>query len=366
MDRIASVGVWVALGIAAAPTAVVAQAPPLVLKEHRAGTVVCTDVSSDGKRVIAANATTGFVGAPEGDRTTVLWDARTGVVLGRFTSECDTWDLAVLPDGEHFLAAQEDGDVVLRETTTGRITARFRGHEGRVRAIDVAGDGLTFVSCGALDGSVRHWDLRTKRQLHAFFDREPSLLMCVRMAPDGRQALAGGHDGVLRVYDLAGRNGPHRLSGHTDQIHALTWLSDGRALSGGRDRTLRTWDVADGRPLVQIEAGTAVTALAASPGGRRVLFGGTDGLVRLRDADALRDLAVMKGHAKWIWDLRFSADGRFACSSGLDGAVRLWPLDPEDVDPQAKAAGPRRVPGRPSGRRRGPRRIGWPLSSSSS
>ncbi len=353
MVRIASAAVMVALATTA-PIPALAQTLPLVLKEHRAGTVLSVAVSSDGRTVIAADAGTRFVGAFEADRKTIAWDARTGVVLGRFESECDTWDLAFLPDGKHFLAAQEDGDLILRETRAGRILGRFRGHVGRVMAIDVVPDGRRAVSCG-IDGSVRLWDPRTGEQLHAFVDPEPTLLTCVRIDEDGRRVIAGGLDGVLRVYDLERGTGPRRLPGHTDQINTLAWLPEGRALSGGRDRTIRTWDVELGRLLDRIEAGTDVTALVASPGGRRALFGGIDGLVHLRDVDLGRDLSVMKGHTSWIWDIRVPDTGRFAASCGQDGTVRLWPLGPEDVDPRSNLGARRRAPGRPSGGRRGSR-----------
>ena len=213
----------VALGIATPPGAV-AQAPRLAFKEYRAGTVVSAAIANDGRMVVAANAGTGFVGDPEGDRMLVVRDARTGAELGRSESDCDTWDLAFLPDGGHFLAAQEDGDVVLRQTRTGRIVRRFRGHEGRVGAIDVAKDGTTFVSCG-IDGVVRLWDVQTGEQRHAFLDASPTLLVCVRMVRGDRTAVAGGLDGALRVYDLAGLVGPRRLAErHTDQVNAVAGL----------------------------------------------------------------------------------------------------------------------------------------------
>lgn len=341
--------VLVALGIAAPPRTV-AQAPRLALKEYRAGTVVSVAISKDGRMVIAANAGTGFVHDPGGDRTLFAWDARTGAQHARFESDCDVWDLAFLPDGGHFLAAQEDGDVVLRETRTGRIARRFRGHVGRVGAIDVAKDGATFVSCG-IDGVVRLWDVQTGDQRHAFIDASPTLLVCVRMVRGDRTAVAGGLDGALRVYDLAGLVGPRRLpERHSDQVNAVAGLPGGRVLSAGRDGSLRLWDIDNERQLARWEAGTDVTALTVSPGGRRVLFGGTDRLLHLRDVGAGRDRTVLGGHEDWIWDLRFSADGKTAVSAGRDGSVRVWEVAPGDVDPAGNGAGGRR----PARGRRGP------------
>ena len=44
--------------------------------------------------------------------------------------------------------------------------ARLRGHEGSVASVAISPDGRTLAS-GSADGTVRLWDVRTRKQLGA-------------------------------------------------------------------------------------------------------------------------------------------------------------------------------------------------------
>ena len=66
--------------------------------------------------------------------------------------------------------------------------------------------------------------------------------------------------------------------------------------------------------------------VAAGPDGRTLATAGTDGTVRLWDADTGRAIGAMKGHAGRVNALAFSPDGRTLASASDDGTVRLWGL----------------------------------------
>ena len=68
--------------------------------------------------------------------------------------------------------------------------------------------------------------------------------LAAAVSADGRTAVSGGHDGTVRVWDLAGTAALRVLSGHTGRVWGVAVTGDGRtAVSGSGDRKVRMWDL---------------------------------------------------------------------------------------------------------------------------
>jgi WD40 repeat protein len=108
-------------------------------------------------------------------------------------------------------------------------------------------------------------------------------------SPCGKYLAAGDEDGNIQLFDLARRTA-RGLKGHTEQITALAFTSDGRTLASGahgegyekEDSTIRFWEVPAGK----------LRGKVTSPRG--------------------------------VWNLGWRHDDRVLYSSSLDGAVHLW------------------------------------------
>ncbi len=195
----------------------------------------------------------------------------------------------------------------------------LNGHEGTVAAVVFLPDGRTLAS-GSHDGTVRLWDIETKREVHRF----PERVACHSLAisPDGRLLAAGRGDGAIIVWELDKRTERLRLAAGA-AVRTVTFSPDGGYLASGDDnRRVRIWRVANGAEICSASVKNPVGALAFS----------TDGKIL-----ATADSAIV---TLWGWDGRelksgmhppfpgspvaFSPDGRWVANGSLD--LRLYSL----------------------------------------
>jgi hypothetical protein len=109
-------------------------------------------------------------------------------------------------------------------------------------------------------------------------------------------------------------------------IYGVAVSADGRkVVGGGHEGVVRLWDGLAGKELKQFAGHNGVVwAVAITPDGRRVLSGGFDRTVRLWDPLSGKEVRQLTGHQDYVRSVAFSADGRKVVTAGDDRTVRLW------------------------------------------
>ena len=108
-----------------------------------------------------------------------------------------------------------------------------------------------------------------------------SFVKAIVVSPDGRYALSGAGDNVLKQWDLATGREMKTFRGHTDYINAIAISRDGKyAASASRDNTILLWDIGTGRTVKTFRDVNSVTAIIFSPGGD-VVTGNYNGAVKI-------------------------------------------------------------------------------------
>ena len=94
------------------------------------------------------------------------------------------------------------------------------------------------------------------------------------------------------------------------------------------------WDVASGKKLVTLAGHSGQVndvAWDPDPDRDRIATASSDTTVRLWNATTGVPELVLHGHTSPVWHVRFSADGSRLASASLDGSVRVWALDLDDL-----------------------------------
>ncbi|GAA2282837.1 hypothetical protein GCM10010415_60180 [Streptomyces atrovirens] len=243
----------------------------------------------------------------------------------------------------------------------------LKGHTGSVRAVAWTGDNRHLVSGGG-DGTVRVWDVRSRRQVREFSDgaavravtvvpdtgvivwgnaqgeltrvngvHAPSLLAdrhgkrinSLVASEDGKVLLSVSDDGVVKQFDTTSRNAaPVRSVPLGRRLYSAALTADGgQAAVAGETGSLWLLDPKSGRTVqLKNDKREAVWALAFTPDGRRLVAGEWDGGVTVWDTETRRKVAGLEGLTDSVVDVSVSADGRFVAAAGQDDVAVVWDL----------------------------------------
>jgi hypothetical protein len=200
---------------------------------------------------------------------------------------------------------------------------RYR-NVGRVFSLAFSPDGK-ILAAGAWDGSIRLWDVATRRELRQCVGHS-GWVRSVVFFPDGKTLASGGKDKVIRLWDTATGKELRQFKGHQNWVQHLVLSSDGKILgSQSNDQTLRLWDVATGRELRQIEVRPFIgKAMAFSPDGKQLAYIARDPhTVTLEDCATGKETRRITRGGSWIQHVSFSPDSKILIGVSSP-EVLLW------------------------------------------
>jgi WD40 repeat protein/serine/threonine protein kinase len=286
--------------------------------------VQCASFTRDGQRLIA------------GDRagTIRIWqiDADDDGKFKMFVQTVEdtwqahqgrVWSLLVLPTGDRFLSAGQDG----------QIRGWIRGDRQRLERtiaspdpsgfidFDFAADG-TIYACGKQSLTV--WDSSSRSLQH----RVPSPLAPFRslaILENAGLVAVGNEAGQIALWDRASRQWRQPISlGYEGYVNELVYSPAAgllAALCHQRD-SLQLVDPRTGRVVNQVQVPSHNFA-AFSPDGKTLVIDTLNQLAIYTVPDLVRKHLV-PAHASTINDLDFSVDGQLIASVSNDRTLKLW------------------------------------------
>jgi WD40 repeat protein len=320
------------------------------------------------------------------DQALRLWEVATGKCLRAFEGHTSyVTSVAYSPDGRFALSGSIDNTLQLWDAATLRWLHVFEGHRDWVNSVAYSPDGRFALSGGGSPGgfsfgghdtTLRLWDVASGKCLRTF-EGHKDAVNSVAFSPDGRFALSGSDDNSLRLWNIATGQCLRTFEGHNvSSVESVAFSPDSRfALAGSADQTLRLWEVSSVMqrrfvaPWLYSMVINAQEALERQRSHETHLSNARKALGAGRIADALALLKLARsvpgfekspesldlqalvgarahvksyaggwlersfeGHTQGRSSVAFSADGRFALSSGGGGTaifdipLRLWDM----------------------------------------
>ena len=248
------------------------------LKSH-GGEVLSLAFSKNGKVLVSS-------GRDNVARTIELLDKnRDRVIYNYEDHKYPVTTVVFSPDGRYVLSGDAGGSLYRWSPNDGKYQGKYKGASYGITGLAVtpAGDYvLACTSCQDNDVDTLHpWTFKDHdwaRKFQGFRKHLHSLAF----KPDGKQALTGGDDGILRLWDFNSGREIRQFPGHRGAILSVAVSPDGRfAATGSRDMTVRLWDLEKGRETGMFEENqNVVSGVAFSADGLQVIIAGHDRTLR--------------------------------------------------------------------------------------
>ena len=198
--------------------------------------VIALAFSSDGKLL----ATGG--GEPSRSGELKIWNVEDGSLVREFVdAHSDTiFGLEFSPDDKMIASCGADRFMKIFDVETGTFVRAFEGHTHHVLGVTWRADGRMIATSGA-DNVIKVWDARTGDQLRTIqgFNKE---LPSIRFVSTSDNVIVAGGDTNVLMRNAANGGNVRNYGGSSDFVYSVDASDDGKTIvAGGQDGVMRIW-----------------------------------------------------------------------------------------------------------------------------
>jgi eukaryotic-like serine/threonine-protein kinase len=242
------------------------------------------------------------------------------------------------PDGRQIASAGKDGWVDLANPRADGASLRFQAHTDALRWIGYSPDSKWLATGGtdadSAEDVIKIWDAETGNERTSLQEQQGSV-NAAAFSPDGQRLVIVGEK-TVRLREVASTKRPAELeASHLRPLRCVAWSPRGigpgadvpRSLvvAGDMDGGITVWDVETRKEILNLQGHTAaVTSVAFSPDGKRLISSSADRTLRVWHAESGEECLTLRGHSAGVNSVAFSPDGSQIVSAGDDGTIRIW------------------------------------------
>jgi len=213
-----------------------------------------------------------------------------------------------------------------------------------IRKLQLDSAGNFAVTEGA-DDTVRLWDLRSVNpSASSVVIARDSTRRLLAISGDGNWTVTAEANGnELRLWqltspteDLTPQTSSRLLQSHNSQIQHVMFTADsGHLAAFDVDGEICVWDLnaeSITESVTRVKQFGTIYCLTTDPGSKWLVVGTETGMVhRLEIGSRLAETQKLSAHDDQITAVDFTADGSLMMTEGLNGLIRIWALDKQNM-----------------------------------
>lgn len=260
------------------------------------------------------------------------WASETYVLKQQGHFEAEVNALAFTEGGSVIATAGSDSKLKLWDARSGFCFATFTEHTAPITGVAPVAHGRAFVSC-SLDGTARAFDIVRYRNFQTFVTPAPAQLTCVAVDASGELVAAGTLDAlVVYVWSMQNAQVLESLGGHSRPISSVRFGGKASSIlaSASWDGVVRLWDVV-GRNMrpETLKHGADVLATAFSPDGVTLVASSLDGQLSFWDVEMGEQVGTIDGRKDIAGGRTLSAAGMAVPVGSTSPCFRALSFSPD-------------------------------------
>ncbi|MBS0207013.1 MAG: hypothetical protein JSS49_29405 [Planctomycetes bacterium] len=204
--------------------------------------------SPDGKLL----ATGG--GDPSRSGELILWNVETKAIVQNIVdAHSDTvFGIEFSHDGKYIVSGAADKFVKQFEVATGKLVRAYEGHTHHVLGVSWKGDGSRIASAGA-DNAIKIWNVETGEQ-HRTIQNYSKQVTSIHFIGATDNLISGGGDKSVKMHRANDGGNYRNFAGMPDFVYAVACTRDeALVIAGGEDGILRVWNGTNAQELFKFE-----------------------------------------------------------------------------------------------------------------
>lgn len=287
-----------------------------VLKGHME--CICfVSFSDDGETIISMSK----------DSTTITWDAQNGRMITSKGPIYTPKDYTTTISFDGLVKARvsdENTDIDIRDSRTGRIIHTLKGHIGKVNAIKFSPNGRLLASASD-DNTIKIWDVKSGREKRTLVGHS-NYVTCLSFSPDGNRLVSGSEDNTVRVWDVYGNNAERIKLEAGDEMITTCFSLDGSYIASASflDGIISIYDAYTGKTVHSFNGDSFINNICLHPTDKRTLATSADSIIKIWNMEDGSLLHTLSGHHRNIHYIAFSQNGKYMASASSDKTIMLW------------------------------------------
>jgi|EP01033_Poteriospumella_lacustris_P005273 WD repeat-containing protein 61 len=240
--------------------------------------------------------------------------------------------IVALSDGSMAIACFQDGTIRFYDLFAQEEREQSRIHAGLLEAYSLSlSPQEDLLVSGNARGGIHFWSMESDaHERVGTLETDAKQIISTDINFDAK-LVSSSMDGIVHVHDLKTQQLAYRLQDHFMPVRSVTFSEDGNLFfSASDDRSLRAYDMRTGRHIMEFNHESRAMSCAASPDGRTVVTGSSDGSVCVWDLGLRRRVDRFEAHHDAVWSVSFNnldGDGHTFASGAEDGTICLFQRD---------------------------------------